>query len=635
MAAETSKETNGDSGKTNGTLNGTGPAPPSSSGQGKVDDRPANGVQVPVVQNAAEAAKSLLEEPEYDSYPLPSISLEKRYTDEPRELRVVVVGAGLSGVLAGILLPPKVPGIKLTIFEKNAGVGGTWFENIYPGVRCDVPAHVYQSSFAPNVNWSEQFAQGHEIRAYWEGLAKKYDVYQYLKLSHKVEELRWDDERSVWDVKVRNLSTGETFVHEADYVLTAIGRFNAWKLPDYPGLRDFKGLLRHASNWDPNFDPTGKRVAVIGNGASGIQLVANLQARVQRLDHYARNKTWVAASFAGDETAITPIPISAELQESFKDPNEYVKYRKVAESKYWRGFSSWLKGSELNEKSRQEFIKIVEKRLAKKPELAASVIPDFSPHCRRLTPGPGYFEALTEDNVDYVQTPIRRFTETGIETADGRHREVDAVFCATGANVDMVPPFSIWAGGKDLTQLWRQGGEYGFPYTYLGVATPGFPNLGFIHGPHGSGRSGTVPHSVEVQVAFFAKLLRKLGREGIRSLQPSRRAADDFVQYADAFFRTTVLSENCSSWYNSGRPGSRIHGLWPGSSTQLTIIYRDPRWEDWEYEYLPGTGNRFAWYFGLGGTRKEQDPNVDITPYIRDPATIDLRDIHESWWDLP
>ncbi|KAI1471554.1 FAD/NAD(P)-binding domain-containing protein [Daldinia caldariorum] len=615
------------------TIHANGPTLPSS--EKASSEKPTNGVKVSIAENVEEKVEPLLKEPKFGSYPTPTLKLEQRYIDDPRQLRVAVVGAGLSGVLAGIILPPKVPNLKLTIFEKNADVGGTWFENIYPGVRCDVPAHVYQTSFAPNVNWSEQFAQGREIRDYWQGLARKYDVYQYLKLSQKVEELSWDEKKSVWNVKVHNLTTGETSSEEFDYVLTAIGRFNAWKLPDYPGINDFKGLLRHASNWDPNFDPKGKRVAIIGNGASGIQLTANIQKHVKHLDHYARNKTWVTASFAGDETSIEPIPISPELRESFKDPNEYVKWRKELESKYWRGFSSWLKGSELNEKSREEFAELMKKRVARKPELVDKIIPDFSPHCRRLTPGPNYFEAITEDNVDYIQTPIKCFTETGIETVDGVHREVDAIFCATGANRDMVPPFSIWAYGKDLSKLWEQDGEYGFPYTYLGAGTPGFPNLGFIHGPHGSGRSGTVPHSVEVQVTFYAKLLRKVAREGIRTIQPSKRAADDFVQYSDAFFATTVLSENCSSWYNSGRPGSRIHGLWPGSATQVTIIYREPRWEDWEYEYLSESGNRLAWYFGVGSTLKEQDPNVDIVPYIKDPATVDLRDLHESWWDLP
>lgn len=498
-----------------------------------------------------------------------------------------------------------------------------------------MPAHVYQSSFEPNTEWSEQFAQGAEIRDYWTRIARKYDVYKYLKLSQKVEELRWDEQKSVWQVKVHNLITDETYVHETDFVITAIGRFNAWKLPDYEGMKDFKGLLRHASNWDPNFDPTGKKVAVIGNGASGIQLVANIQKRVGRLDHYARNKTWIAASFAGDSTSIEPIPVAPEIRESFKDPKEYLKFRKDMEEKYWREFTSWLKGSERNKKAQEDFVKLMEVRLAKKPELLKSLIPDFSPHCRRLTPGPGYFEAITEDNVDYVQTHIKRFTETGIETLDGQHREVDAIFCATGANVDSIPPFSIIANGKDLTKLWSEDGEYGFPYSYLGVATPGFPNLLLLHGPNGSGRAGTVPHNVEVQTTLYAKILRKVSREGIKTMQPSKRAADDFIQYSDAFFQTTVLSENCSSWYNGGKPGSRIHGLWPGSAALVTMVAREPRWEDWEYEYLSGTGNRLAWYFGKGSTRMEADPEFDITSYLRVPAEIDLRDLHESWWNVP
>lgn len=506
---------------------------------------------------------------------------------------------------------------------------------MYPGVRCDIPAHVYQSSFSPNTQWSEQFAQGAEIRDYWQGISKKYDVYKHLKLSHKVEELRWDEAKSVWRVRVRNLTTDEVFVEEADFVLTAIGRFNAWKLPDYPGLHDFRGLLRHASHYDSSFDPTGKRIAVIGNGASGIQLVSNLQKRVDHLDVYARNKTWISASFAGDETSIEPIPISKELQESFEDPAKYLEFRKEMESKYWRGIESLFRGSELNEQARENFIKITKERLAKKPELLEKIIPDFSPNCRRLTPGPGYLEAITEDHVEYIQTPIKRFTETGIETEDGRHREVDAIFCATGANVDQVPPFSIWAGDRDLAALWRADGEHGFPYTYLGVATPGFPNLGFVLGTHGGGRGGTVPHNVEVQLSFFARLLRKVGREGIKTIQPSKKAADEFVDYSDAYFGKTVLSDNCSSWYNSGRPGSRIHGLWPGSGSHLTLILREPRWEDWEYEYLSETGNRFLWYFGKGYTKKELDPQSDMTPYLQEPSKIDLRDLHESWWNLP
>ncbi|CAJ2513112.1 Uu.00g012310.m01.CDS01 [Anthostomella pinea] len=583
-----------------------------------------------------------------------TLELVDRYIDEPRKLRVVVIGAGIAGVVAGVLLPAKVPDIELTILEKNADVGGTWFENIYPGVRCDIPAHVYQSSFEPNSQWSEEFAQGAEILAYWQHVARKHRVYELLKLAHRVDSLDWDDAHGAWTVGVTDLSssnsndaeTKSTLTLTADFVITASGRFNAWQLPDYPGMSEFQGLLRHASNWDPNFDPAGKRVAVIGNGASGIQLVANLSPVVAHLDHYARSRTWVAASFAGDATSTIPKPFPPDLLDSFrKDPRAYTRWRKGVEDKYWRGAESWLRDSERNESDRAGFVEYMRSHLviARKPELLKELVPDFSPHCRRLTPGPGYLEAITKANCDYVQMGIRRFTKNGIETVDGRLREVDAVFCATGANVDMVQRFPVRARGRELGGLWGKGGELGFPYTYLGAATPGFPNLLFLHGPNASGRSGSVPHAIESQITFFAKILRKASREGIRAMQPSTNAADDFVEYCDTFFKTTVLSENCSSWYNSATPGGRIHGLWPGSGAHLGIIQREPRWEDWEYEYLDeggegeggGKTNRFMWYFGRGATRKEQDGDADMTPYLKDLEDIDLRALHEGWWDIP
>ncbi|KAF3481853.1 uncharacterized protein GIQ15_04612 [Arthroderma uncinatum] len=592
----------------------------------------------PIPATAAPEVNKILPEaelePKHPSYTLPTISLVDRYADEPRKIRVAVIGAGLSGLIAGVLLPAKVPSIELTIFEKNSDVGGAWFENVYPGVRCDIPAHVYQTSFETNTQWSEEYAQGAEIREYWTGIARKYEVYKYLKLSQRVEQLSWDNKRSIWLIKIQNLPTGEFYTNEADFVLTAIGRFNDWKLPNYPGLKDFKGLIRHASNWDPTFDVVGKRVAVIGNGSTGIQLATNIQSQVSRLDHYARSKTWIATDFIGDSTKLQSFPIPGETRSSFGDMNIYLKYRKGIEQNFWRGFDGWLKDSESNEHAREEYTQHLKKRLAKKPELVEAMIPEFSPHCRRLTPGPGYLEAITAENVDYIQTPIKCFTETGIITVDGKHREVDAIFAATGANIDAVPPFSITANGKDITKLWSEGGEYGFPYSYLGLATPGFPNLLFILGPNGAGRSGTVPHNVEVQVTLFARILRKVSREGIKTIQPSKKATDDFVQYSDAFWKTTVLSENCRSWYNGGKPGSRIHGLWPGSSSLVSIISNDPRWEDWEYEYLSDTNNCLVWYFGKGSTKMEKDPEYDITSYLVDPAEIDLRKLHEGRYQV-
>ena len=419
----------------------------------------------------------------------------------------------------------------------------------------------------------------------------------------------------------------------ADFVITAIGRFNAWRLPKIAGMQDYQGLIRHASDWDPSFDGTGKTVAVIGNGASGIQLVPNLQKVCRRLDHYARSKTWISDSFAGDARTLEPNYFAPEKLKFWEDPVEYLKYRKEVEEKYWRRFPAMIRGSERNKGLREEFVQKMAERVEKKPELLDSIIPDFSPLCRRLTPGPGYLEALCADNVDFVQTPIKRFTARGIETEDGKVRDVDAVFCATGANTDMVPPFPIVSRGVDLQTAWKPGGEYGFPYTYLGFATPGFPNLLFVGGAYSNSAAGIVPHGIETQITYYAKLLRKVSSQRIRSVAPLRKATDDFVDYSDAFFLTTVLTDHCSSWANGGRPGGRIHGMWSGSGAHQTFARREPRWEDWEYEYLSASGNRFA-YLGNGWTNKEQDPNTDMTAYLKLAEDNDLRYLHEMWCDL-
>ncbi|ORY14519.1 hypothetical protein BCR34DRAFT_672469 [Clohesyomyces aquaticus] len=568
-------------------------------------------------------------------YPTSKLKLERDHCiDDVRALRVAVVGAGLSGITAGILLPAKVPHIDLTIYEKNHDVSGTWLENLYPGVRCDIPAHVYQSTFSPNTQWSEQFAAGSEIREYWQSRAKKHDVYRYVKLGHRLEDASWDDGSSEWRVTVHDLRGKKTTVETFDFVILAIGRFNAWKLPDYPGMDQFKGLLRHTSNWDQSFNPAGKKIAVIGNGASGLQVVPNLQLSAMHITHFARSPTWIATSWAGDERTFEAQPIPKPQRESFKNDETYLAFRKELEEKYWRRFRGMLRGSKENEEIKQLFTEIMKKRVEDKPELLEGLIPEFSPHCRRLTPGPGYLEALTKENAELVQTRIKRFTPTGIETIDGKHRSFDAIFCATGANIDLVPPFSVKARGVNLKDAWKPDGKFGFPYTYLGVATPGFPNLLFLAGPHATGPSGTVPHSVETQLALYAKILRKVSSQGIKSIVPSKAAADDFVDYCDAYFPTTVLTDNCSSWNNGGVPGARIHGLWPGSAAHITIVRREPRWEDWEYEHISNSGNRFA-YFGNGWTRREVDEGADLTNYLKPPSKVDLRDIHESWWDLP
>lgn len=426
-------------------------------------------------------------------------------------------------------------------------------------------------------------------------------------------------------------------------VINAIGHFNAWQLPTYEGIDQFQGPLFHSSNWQHDVELKGRRIALIGNGASGLQVLPSIQPIAERVDHYARNRTWVADSFGTTGVRrLEPNLFSPEELESFKDPEKYIQYRKSIEQGYFSRFGAVFKNSAENQELRDKWTELMLGRIGDKPELGSKLIPEFPPNCRRATPGPGYLEALTKPNVCYIQDPIQKFTPTGIITVEGEERPVDVVICATGANVDHAPPFSVIANGIDLKAAWKHDGLWGFPYNYLGVATPGFPNLLWIGGPHSTGHGGSVPNSLENQITYIAKILRKVRSQGIKALAPSKAAADDFVEYCDTFYPRTVWTgnddstpgrKNCRSWYNGGRPGGRIHGLFPGSAASLNYLRRDPRWEDWEYEYSNPSGNRFA-YFGNGWRTRETTKDADLTPHVVRPEGIDLRSYMEGWWDV-
>ena len=281
-------------------------------------------------------------------------------------------------------------------------------------------------------------------------------------------------------------------------------------------------------------------------------------------------------------------------------------------------------------------------RVTEKPDLADKIIPEFPPNCRRPTPGPGYLEALSKPNVDLIQTPIQRFTERGIVTADNTERDVDVVICATGANIDFAPPFPVISNGVNLNLAWKPGGVYGYPYMYLGMSTPGFPNIFWIGGPYSTSPSGTVPNSFENQITYIAKVLRKVRGQGIQTIIPSFRATEDFIEYCDRFYSRTVWTgndddsrerENCRSWYTGGVPGGRVHAIFPGSSAHANYVRRDPRWEDYEYTYVNRSGNRFA-YLGNGWTSREMHGNADLTPHLKLPEDVDLRSWCEGWWDV-
>lgn len=502
-----------------------------------------------------------------------------------------------------------------------------------------MPSHVYQATFAPSLNWSEHYAQGSEIKQYWIDVASKYGANALIKRDHEILSAEWNEAKATWAVTVRNPT--ETFIDEADFLIAATGVFIQQKLPSYPGMAEYSGSIIHSSRWDESFDATGKAIAIIGNGASGMQLLPELQKLAAKIYHYARSPTWIADSFGADPAD----RLSDDIRATFKDPQAYLQYRKRMENASFTGFSNSVKNGHKSSELRERVTNLMKARLGDRTDLLQAITPDFSPSCRRLTPGPGYLEAILQLNVEYITSEIEAFTETGLLTADGKERAVDAVICCTGADTSFAPPLPLRKGDIDLAKAWRHDGTIGYPKTYLGIATPDFPNLLFINGPQAAAVTGTSTFSIENQITLAARILRKVQSQGIRTLSPTQQATEDFQAYCDAYFPRTVLKDNCRSWFNNGISGGRILANWPGSGLHANLVRREPRWEDWQYTYRTTSGNRFA-YLGNGWTRKdvlvgqdtsEKPDSVDMTPYLHVSSVtgeLDLRRYHEDWYNI-
>ena len=526
------------------------------------------------------------------------VELHHHSVDEPHPIKVIVIGAGVSGILAGIRLPQYLPQIDLTIYEKSESFGGTWFENRYPGLTCDIPSHVYSYTFEPNPSWSRFYSGGPEILAYLTKVAKKYDVLKYIKTSHKIVGATWDKEQGKWNVKIEH--NGVVFEDECNVLISATGCLNNWKWPTLDGLQEFKGKLLHSANWDTEWDWSGQKIAIIGAGSSALQILPQMQKTASDVYHYVRGKTWVSAPFGGDyiikaikrNEAAGNFSYSNEEIETFeKDPQAYYIYRKALEQAINLDHACLFKGTKYYEEGLKAIQENMRTKLAKRPEIYEQMKPDWSPGCRRLTPAPGLLEALVEDNVHFVPGEITRITEDSVISADGTERKVDAVVCATGFDTSFTPRFPIiGTNGVSLADEWRD-----HPNAYMSLAIPKFPNFFIIGGPNSATGGGSLLAIFEAILEYTVECTKKMAREKIKAMEVQPVPTEAWGAYVEAFFKTSVHSENCRSWYNAGKQGGRVVGLWPGSSVHARKALKFPRWEDFTYELKDEESSPMGW----------------------------------------
>ncbi|KAI1768018.1 flavin-binding monooxygenase [Hypoxylon sp. FL1150] len=526
--------------------------------------------------------------------------LKEEPIEGQRPIKVRVIGAGYSGIYMGIRIPQRLRNVDFQIYEKNESVGGTWWVNRYPGCACDIPAHSYQYSFNPNPDWSAFYAPQREICAYLHGTAEKYGALRFVKLQHKVESCQWNDNSKKWHLTISRTDTNETFEEDVDVVVTARGNLSDPAWPEIPGLKSFEGEVMHSARWNESYDFKNKRIGIIGSGSSAIQIVPSLQKiEGAQLSCFVRSKTWITNPF-GDEVMKklgldpTKLDFTPEQREEFaNDPEKFFNFRKIIEIDGNTIHEISMRGSDMQRGAIGAFGDNMKNRLLRRPDIAEFLIPSFGIGCRRSTPGPGYLEALVEDNVDFITDPIETITPTGVTTKTGREVPVDALVCATGFNTSSAPPFPIYGrGGMSLQERFTP-----FPTAYLSLAVDQFPNFFMMLGPNSAIGSGSLTVILENEGDYIIKCIRKLQKEDYATMTIKPERVRDWSEYCHEYFKRTVYTDTCHSWYKSeGGSGDRIIGLWPGSTMHALEALRAPRWEDYDYEGLEGEGgNRLKW----------------------------------------
>jgi cation diffusion facilitator CzcD-associated flavoprotein CzcO len=461
------------------------------------------------------------------------------------ELAAVIVGAGFSGLCAGIQL--RKAGIEnFVILEKADGVGGTWRANTYPGAACDIASHLYSYSFEPNPKWSRAYGGQPEILAYLEHCATKYGLRPHLHCDTKVVGARFDEARGLWTVTTED---GRVFV--ARSLILGNGALHLPQIPDIPGLASFRGRTFHSARWDHDYALDGKRVAVIGTGASAIQFVPQIAPRVAQLDVFQRTPPWIVPKAdrpmrAVEKWAFEHVPGVHWLRRS---------------GLYWL-FESRVLGFAFAPRVNAVLEKIVLQHLARSvrdEELRAKLTPNYRLGCKRVLISNDYYPALARPNVELVSDSIERIEENGIRTRDGKLRETDAIVFGTGFRVvDYLSSMKIVGrDGVDLNEAWTTGSVR----NYLGINVAGFPNLFLLMGPNTGLGHNSMIFMIEAQARYAVEAIRMLHRNALASIDVRPEVEQAFRAEMTRRLSNTVWTSGCSSWYMA--PDGEVL-LWPG-----------------------------------------------------------------------
>ncbi len=479
-------------------------------------------------------------------------------------MRVVVIGAGMAGILAGIKL--KALGLEFTIYEKADRIGGTWRENTYPGLTCDVPSHHYTYSFERNPDWTRHLPPGPEIQDYFERTCDKYGIREHIRFTTEITRAEWHD--GGWDL---TLGCGET--DRADIVIAATGVLHHPSYPNIPGMEDFEGALFHTARWDHDVPLEGRRVGVIGMGSTGVQIISALAGVAGKLSHFVRTPQWIMPTHNGH--------YSEEERAAFRaDPAKLEEYMDVVS--YNANVENYTLGiTQPDSEGAQFFRQACFDNLDSIEDLAlrTALRPDHEPMCKRLIFSPDYYQKIQHPDCRLVCTDIERIEAAGIRTSDGELHELDVIALATGFRADqfMRPMQILGEDGADLETLWAKR-----PVAYLAISMPGFPNFFMLNGPNGPVGNFSLIDIAEHQWGYIEQLIERIRTGRDPTMCPTRMALTAFdMARIEAAKHTIWYTGGCQSWYldAEGIPAS-----WPWNYSKFVAEMKTPKWEDFGVE---------------------------------------------------
>lgn len=480
------------------------------------------------------------------------------------DVRVAIIGAGMSGLLAAYRLSQA--GVPFVIYEKNSEVGGTWFENIYPGCRVDVASHLYSYSFATRTDWPDHFCTQDVLLDYFRKVAKDFELLDHIRFNTEVTAMEWDESHSQWVLTVCGPDGQQTAKH--GILISAVGQLNRPKFPDIPGRAKHTGPAFHSARWDHSVELTGRRVAVIGTGASAYQFIPEIAKDVGELLVFQRTPPWLRPTPHYHE------PVSDSAMWLYEHVPYYAQWQRfwLFAPGLWGVLEGWVVDpqypptersvSAVNDDIRAMLTQGIEAQLTEDPELLGQVLPSYPVGAKRVLRDNGiWLETLKRDNVRLITEPIKEITSRGVVTVDDTEHDADVLIYGTGfqASRFLMSIKVTGRSGIDLHDMWD-----GDPRAYLGITIPGFPNLFCLYGPNTNlvGQGGSIIYFSECAVTYIVDAIRLLLETGCRAMDVRNDVHDDYNTWIDEGNANRAWGwSTVSSWYNNDK--GRSPQNWP------------------------------------------------------------------------